>query len=287
MARNLDFSSANAGYNTPYGVYPFYGGITVTGDGKIFAQTAQHGNGVATMYQGQALYVVNATSGQSLWNMTGWFNQGALANGIWVTQNNYDNQIYAFAKGPSATTVDAPSAAITQGSSLVIRGTVTDISAGTKQDDQATRFPNGVPAVSDESMSAWMEYVYMQKPKPTNATGVPVSLDIIDANNNYRNIGITTSDANGFYSFEWQPDIAGKYTVIATFAGSESYWQSHAETAFTVSEPAPTQTPTIQPVSVVDTYFVPAVVAIIVVIIIVGVILAVLMLRKRPTTNAP
>ena len=51
----FDFSSANAGYATPYGEYPFYGGITVTADGKIFAQTGQHGNGVATQYQGQAL----------------------------------------------------------------------------------------------------------------------------------------------------------------------------------------------------------------------------------------
>ncbi len=39
-----------------------------------------------------------------------------------------------------------------------------DISAGTKQAEQAARFPNGVPVVADESMSAWMEYVYMQKP---------------------------------------------------------------------------------------------------------------------------
>ena len=54
----------------------------------------------------------------------------------------------------------------------MIKGTVTDISAGTKQDQQAARFPNGVPAVSDESQSAWMEYVYMQKPRPTNVTGV-------------------------------------------------------------------------------------------------------------------
>ena len=62
----------------------------------------------------------------------------------------------------------------------MIRGTVTDIAAGTQQDEQAARFPNGVPAVSDASQGAWMEYVYMQKPKPTNVTGVPVSLDVVD-----------------------------------------------------------------------------------------------------------
>ena len=49
-------------------------------------------------------------------------------------------------------TVEAPKAAIDlRSKSLVIRGTVTDISAGTKQKEQAARFPNGVPAVSDES----------------------------------------------------------------------------------------------------------------------------------------
>lgn len=70
--------------------------------------------------------------------------------------------------------------AVTAGDSVVIQGTVMDISAGTKQNQQAADFPNGVPAVSDYSMSAWMEYVYMQKPKPANATGVAVSIDAID-----------------------------------------------------------------------------------------------------------
>ncbi len=66
-------------------------------------------------------------------------------------------------------------------------------------------------------MTEWMEYVYMQKPRPTEATGVPVIIDVLDANGNYRNIGNTTSDANGFYSLQWTPDIPGKFTVIATF----------------------------------------------------------------------
>ena len=48
-------------------------------------------------------------------------------------------------------TIDTPAAAMTIGSSVVIRGTITDMSAGTKQDEQIARFPKGVPAVSDES----------------------------------------------------------------------------------------------------------------------------------------
>ena len=47
-------------------------------------------------------------------------------------------------------------AGLASGQSVVIRGTVMDISAGTKQNEQASDFPNGVPVCSDASMSQWM-----------------------------------------------------------------------------------------------------------------------------------
>jgi hypothetical protein len=168
------------------------------------------------------------------------------------------------------------------GSSIVIRGTVTDIAAGTKQNEQAAKFPNGVPAVSDESMGEWMEYVYMQKPRPTDTIGVPVIISVIDANGNYREIG-TANTENGFFSFQWTPDIEGKYTVYASFPGSESYWPSHAMTAFAVDPTSTTTpTPTLPPQqSTADTYLLPGIIAIILTIVIVGAIM-VLMLRKRP-----
>ena len=165
----------------------------------------------------------------------------------------------------------------------MIEGTVTDIATGTKQDEQAARFPNGVPAVSDASMKGWMEYVYMQKPRPTDVTGVPVTLSVVDSNGNYREIGKVTSDSDGFYSLNWTPDIEGKYTIYASFGGSESYWPSHAVTAFAVDSAAATPAPTqalIQ--SAADTYLLPGIVAIIVAIAIVGAILALLVIRKRP-----
>ena len=138
----------------------------------------------------------------------------AVADGTLIYWNNYDHQVYAVAKGPSAMTVEAPHVGVSIDQSLVITGTVTDISPGTKQLEQAMRFPNGVPAVSDESMSHWMEYVYMQKARPTNATGVEVSVDVIDANGNFRNIGTTTSDANGLFSLDWMPDIPGNTLLL-------------------------------------------------------------------------
>ena len=99
----------------------------------------------------------------------------------------------------------------------------------------------------------------------------------------YRSIGNTVSDASGTYSLQWTPDITGKYTVIATFAGSNAYYKSSAETSFAVdlavATPVPTQA---QIQSTADTYLLPSVAAIIVAIAVVGAILALLVTKKRP-----
>ena len=89
----------------------------------------------------------------------------------------------------------------------------------------------------------------MQKGRPTNTTGVPVTLSVVDANRNYREIGTTTT-TDGFFSFNWKPDIEGQYTVYASFGGSESYWPSHAVTAFSVDPAAPTPAPTAAPAAI-------------------------------------
>ena len=137
----------------------------------------------------------------------------------------------------------------------------------------------GTPAVSDESMSAWMECLY-QQPWPKDTTGVEVTLDVIDANGNYRNIAASTTDViAGVYSFMWEHEIPGKYTVIATFAVSKSYYDSYAETAFGIEE-APAVPPPAEDIAVDFTPMYLTVIgigiAIIVAIAIVG-----LLLRKR------
>ena len=101
-------------------------------------------------------------------------------------------------------------------------------------------------------MSAWMEYVYMQKPRPMDVTGVEVVLSVLDDNSNFREIGKVTTDSDGFYTLNWKPDIEGPYTLYASFAGSESYWPSHAVSSFAV-DPAPQATTTQQPVAAVST----------------------------------
>ncbi|MEM3880936.1 MAG: hypothetical protein QXD19_04230, partial [Candidatus Bathyarchaeia archaeon] len=141
------------------------------------------------------------------------------------------------------------------------------------------RFPNGVPAIADEYMSEWMEYVYMQQIKPTNIKGVEVTITVLDPNGNCYDVAKTTSDASGFYSATFTPPVPGKYTVIATFTGSESYYGSSAETAIYVEEAPPVSTePTATPASMAETYILGFGIAILVVVII-G--FALLLLRKK------
>ncbi len=109
----------------------------------------------------------------------------------------------------------------------------------------------------------------------------PVSVYVIDSNGNYRNIGNTTSDASGSYSLQWTPDITGKYTVVATFAGSNSYYGSSAETSFAVDSPTATAAPLATQVpSAADLYFIPAIVGVIIAVIVVGAVLALLVTKK-------
>ncbi|MCJ7561028.1 hypothetical protein MUO79_10500, partial [Candidatus Bathyarchaeota archaeon] len=204
----------------------------------------------------------------------------AIADGFATFFNGYDNRIYSVGRGPSAMTVSAPNVAASFGTPIIITGSVTDISAGTKQNEQAARFPNGVPVVSDKSMTEWMGYVYQQKPRPIDATGVDVKLSVIDANGNSREIGTVTSDSDGFFSYQWTPDISGKYTVIATFAGTNSYWPSYAKTAMGVQEapPAAVAPEPAAPLPPYETYTIGTGIAIIAAVAIVGLML----LRKKP-----
>jgi hypothetical protein len=259
------------------------GMMTLLADGKLYVGTHEH-SAETPLEAGNNMKVLNATDGTLVWEMAGWVypSAAAVADGCLVYLNNYDMQLYSIGQGPSALTVTAPQAGVTLGNSLIISGTVTDVSAGTQQTAVKADFPNGVPAVSDASQSAWMEYVYMQKIKPSNTTGVNVSIDAVDSNNNVRHLGDTTSDSSGMFSFQYTPDIAGKFTVTATFAGSNSYYGSSSETSFVVDPAHPTQAPqATQAPGAADQFFVPAIAGLFVAVIVVG-LLIILVLRKRP-----
>ncbi len=274
-------------YNEPVTGENWWGWIDLITDGKIYIGTLEH-SANNPIPRGGPFACVNATDGSEIFRVNGmmretrWGGNPIIGDSIIAGMDTYDNRIYAMGKGPTQLTANAPDVSVDLGKSVVIKGTVTDISAGTKDSAIALRFPNGVPAVSDESQSAWMLYVYKQFERPTNASGVPVSISVIDANGNFRTIGTTTSDSTGAYSFSWKPDIAGAYTVYATFAGSASYWGSSATNAFTVDEAAaPTAAPTAAPPNAADMYLLPGIAAIIVVIIIVGAATILVGMRKK------
>ena len=239
------------------------------------------------LFPGGEKIALDCATGNVVWEINGAFQRDVspVADGELMGWNGYDGQIYGFGVGPSQTTVTALNPVTTVGGApIVITGSVTDISAGSKQNAVAANFPHGLPCVSDASMTQFMEGVYEQQPMPTNTTGVPVTLYVLDSNNNYRSIGTTTTNANGFYSFNWKPDIAGNYTLTATFAGTPSYYGSSAQTAFLASAPSATIAPTATPLSGLasNNTLMYGIVAIIIVIVIIGAVLAILVTRKRP-----
>ena len=278
-----EYHTPTGGYESPYGIEPLWTfSVGTVADGKLFLPEG-HMYSPPLFHQAQQL-ALNITDGKVVWSIDAFdvTSAPAIADGIMTTLNAYDNQIYTWGKGPTAMTVTAPDVGVTTATPITIRGTIIDKSAGTQQQAQAANFPYGVPAISDDGQTAWMEYVYMQQPCPTNATGVPVSINVLDSNGNYRQIGSTTSDASGMFTFTWTPDISGEYTVTAIFAGSESYYFSSAETSFFASDaPTATPAPTQAPQSMADQYFVPAIAGLFVAIVVVG-LLIILVLRKRP-----
>ncbi len=274
-------STSSGEYST--GVYPAL--IYAIGSGIVYINTAEH-TVETPIYKGALIRAINATTGQEVWTISGIVGESsrsAIADGYSIFCNGYDNRVYSVGRGPSTTTVSAPSLAAASSQSVVISGTVMDISSGTKQDEQTARFPNGVPVASDASMKEWMGYVYQQQSMSHNFTGVVVAINVVDSNGNYRTIGTADTDANGYYSLQWTPDISGKYNVFATFAGTNGYWPSQAETSFAVDPAAVTPAPTAVPgQSMADIYLLPGIIGIIVAIVVVGLVLALLVTKKRP-----
>jgi hypothetical protein len=275
----------DAGYNTPYNIWPIWVQTGIGGGGGIMFLGVGH-EYAPPLFIGSQQLAINCTTGELVWTIDS-FNVNSnpeLAYGIMTNLNAYDNQIYAYGQGPSATTVSVPQVGVTTATPVTITGTVLDVSAGTKQGAVAGLFPNGVPAVSDESMSALMEAAYMQQPVPHDTVGVQVTLSVLDANGNYRDIGTATTDGTGAYGLTWTPDIAGDYTVVATFAGSGGYYGSTAQAHFYAGEAVMvTPVPTVSTGNFATaTDFMLGIAAIIIVVVIIGALIMVLMLRKRP-----
>ena len=259
----------------PYYLEAKWGGnylidIAFVADEKIYAISGEHSPD-DPKERGAMMACIDINTGEEIWRIpfyaSHWSNNPAIADGIIVFESTYDNRIYAIGKGQTLTTVSAPQTAVPMGTPVVITGSVLDQSPGAKN----------TPAISDEDMSEWMKYMYMQYPIPGDALGVQVTLDTIDPNGNFIHIGEATSDLNGNFGFTWTPEIPGMHQIIATFEGSEAYYSSYA-TTYLSSFDAPTPvTPTPSPAPMTDTYLAGSTIA-----ILAGIAIAVfLLLRKK------
>jgi outer membrane protein assembly factor BamB len=244
------YTASQVGFESPYGNYPLI--LDYIADGKLYMYSTEH-SPTQPLWRGSYLRCINASNGAELWKILHWegafcpgvnMNEGggAIADGYAVGLNFYDNRIYCYGKGPSATTISIENDVITHGNSVLVKGTVTDVSPGTTQLEQESRFPNGVPAIADADMSAWMEYLYMQQKRPEDTKGVEVVITTLDPNGNTYELGRTTSDINGAFGCVIDPPVPGKYQITATFEGSKSYYRSCASTYLWVEEsPSPAQ----------------------------------------------
>jgi outer membrane protein assembly factor BamB len=224
-----DYYFGNSSYETAYGTWPVYNGFTIA-DHKIYVSNDEHSPD-SVLWRGGRLVCLNTDSGDLVWSMHGWFRIPAISDGYLTAVNSLDGQIYTFGKGPSSTTIEAPSVVATLGSTIVIKGKVLDESPGQPS----------TPCVAKESMSAWMEYLHMQKPIPAEVKGVPVDLYAIYPDGTYNYIGTAETNpfAGGSYGFAWKPLMEGTYTIIAIFKGDESYGSSSAGTIIHVTATTP------------------------------------------------
>jgi hypothetical protein len=259
-------------------------GLIIIADGKIYIANEEHSVN-QPLPRGGPFVCLNVTTGEVIWRVNGMFRQtvwggeAVIGDSIIATMDTYDQRVYAIGKGPSATTVTAGPEVTVEGSSVVVKGMVTDVSPGTNDAGLTMRFPNGVPAVADANQSDWMLYVYKQFARPADAVGVDVIISVLDPNNNCYEVGRATSDASGYFGCEFTPEVPGLYKIIASFEGSKAYYGSSAETFINVeSAPAATPAPTPTPAPMTDTYITGFGIGIIIAIVI-G--FALLLLRKH------
>jgi len=221
-------------------------------DGKIILSHQEH-SPIDPKPRGAPFICLDVETGEEVWRVDGafrgnwWGGHAIIGDSIIVTMDSYDQRIYAIGKGPTKITATASPESSVLGRSVLIKGMVTDESPGTKDPVIQMRFPNGVPAVHDDCMAEWMKYVYKQFERPNDVAGVEVKLEVVmDPNGNHYDIGTTTTDSTGYYSLSWKPPVPGHYLILATFAGSDSYYGSYAETSIVVDE-APSPATPIEP----------------------------------------
>jgi outer membrane protein assembly factor BamB len=265
------FNPEYPGYETPFASYPWFTNPIIA-EGKLYMANGEH-SPTQPLSRGWKLYCINATTGEGVWNITSGGSVGGISDGYLTFDSRYSGYMYIFGKGQSATTVTATQTTISKGDSVVIEGTVLDMSPAQP----------GTPCVSKDSMTTYMEYLHMQNPidgiyHNVTVTGVPVLLLAIDSSGKVIDLGTTTSDVSGTFGMAWTPQDEGLYKITATFAGDDSYGSSWAETHVLVGPALETPQLPEQPVVPDPTM---TIVAAAIAIIIAVAIATVLILRKR------
>jgi len=253
---------------TPYGTWPFGSGGAVLGGGVLYAPNSEHSPTLPYL-RGWMLHALDAFNGKEIWNIRGYWSTNAVAEGTLFATNDEDGYSYAFARGPTLTNIAVSKDDIASGESVWIKGRVTDQSAAQP----------GTPAVSRDSMTAWMQYLYRQDPMPTNTTGVPVHLYACHSNGTAYEIATVNSDGQGYFKYKWTPPNEDYYYVSANFMGDESYYSSWNTTTLTVGA-APQAAPQYpQPIAPID--YTPMFAGIIAAVAVVAVIVVVSLFWKR------
>ena len=268
---------AYASFESPYiengtEEYSFNAGAVIA-DGKMYTYNTEH-TPTWPLTRGWGIHCINVTTGEGIWTLKNPMAFGGVSDGYLTAANNWDGTMYVFGKGLSATTVTAPNVVVLKGSGVVIQGTVMD---------QSPAQPN-TPCVTAASMQTQMEYLHLQQPidglwNNLTITGVPVTLTAIASDGSVIDIGTTTT--NGYYGtfgYTWVPPSEAQYTVVATFAGDDSYGSSSASTAVSVG-PAPESITFPEQVTPADYTW--TIVGMGIAIIIAVAIATVLILRKR------
>jgi outer membrane protein assembly factor BamB len=224
------------GYKEWYGTWMVSGGSAPVGaDGKVYAATGEHSNYEVAQLPGHFLYGLSLKTGDLLWKypirLGGHNGRPIIADGMLFTADGLTNQLHCFGKGPTSMELSLTATQIAKGEFTAITGKITDQSPGQP----------GTPAVSKESMDAWMAYLHGGFAKPAAGTikGVPVSFKAIALDGEVTELGTVVSDSMGYFAYKWTPPAKDEvYTIVATFEGDESYFGTQSETHLTFDQPA-------------------------------------------------
>jgi outer membrane protein assembly factor BamB len=232
------FFSGNSSGETSTNTWSFSANAVIA-DGRIYASTGEYSYS-EPLPRGNKLYCINATTGQEIWDIYFAGGSKVIADGMLLANNLYDGLLYCFGQGPTSVQVSVSPTTITNGSSVYIEGFVLDQSPGQP----------GTPCVSDENMTAYMQFLHMQQPCPSTIIGVPLEIRAINSVGSVIEIVRTSppTDLYGHFSYMWTPPAPGQYTIVARFLGTGSYFPSYQATGLSVGNVVPTPTRENEPV---------------------------------------